>query len=287
MEECMKIKCSAVFLSFVTEENKSLREELFSKCFPTFEILKSRNTNLDLKMVSIDNASISSVIEKIKDSDVLDCSYLLDKNMFDTALFCAGLDASDHFNSDYILFSYDDFFIYNPDALYDTLQFMESSNSDCCRVTEYDVKDVGKFNSEITPKSVNPDSIRHSNSITGQKINHTYFGKFGKSEFYTTNWHYTSRPCVWRSSKLKEVMSNFSNLKVLQGFEGIMMQACQDAGVVFSTLDKGMMRTFPVNLSARTFSGFVKRVNESNHYILREEMERTLEKCRFLKKEER
>jgi hypothetical protein len=282
----MKNKCTAVFLSFVTEGNKGLRQKLFFDCFPTFESIKSENARIDLQLVAVDNVSIPEARERIEASNSVDVSYLLDKNMFDTALFCAGLDAAEIHKSDYVLFTYDDFFVFNPAALSDVVHFMEVSNADCCRVTEYDVRDSRRFNSEFTPKTVNPDAIRHSNTATGQKIDHKFFGKFGESEFYLTNWHYTSRPCVWRASKLKEVMSKSNDLKILQGFEGFMVSACQDSGVVFATLDKGMMRTFPVQLSARTSPDFAKRVDEVSHTVAREEMNQTLERCRITKGKE-
>jgi len=279
----MKNKCTAAFLSFVTEGNKSIREDLFLSCFDEFEKIKDQNVSLDLTTVVVDNFSIGSVREKIRSSKCVDAFYLLDKNMFDTALYCAGIESSEESESDYVLFLHDDDFIYNLQALSDTVAFMEASKADCCRVSEYDVENIKRFDSEFTPKSSNPDAIRHTNTATGQKITHSCFGRFGSSDFYLTNWHYTSRPCVWRSSKLKEVMSKSDNFKILQGFEGFMVKACQEAGVVFSTLDKGMMRTFPVHLSARTSSDFhSKKVDESSYCISQEDMREALARCKVL-----
>jgi len=279
----MKTKCIAVFLSFVTDGNRTLREDLFNECFPSFERIKLENKDLDLSLVAVDNMSVNSVRERTNKSNILDLFYLLDKNMFDTALFCAGLDAAEISGAEYALFTYDDFLVHRPSALSDVIQFMKSSGADCCRITDYDVSDSRRFNSDITPKSVNPDAIRHLNTATGQKVEHTFFGKFGQSEFYFTNWHYTSRPCVWKISKLREVMSKTDNLKVLQGFEGFMVKACQDSGVLFATLDKGMMRTFSVQLSARTSPDFVKRVDEANHVVHQTDMKETLVRCRSIR----
>lgn len=280
----MKNKCTVAFLSFVTEGNRHLREALFFDCFRSFEKIKSENADLELNLVSVDNSSISDVREIIKKSDHIDSRYLLDVNMFDTALFFSGLDAASFSNSDYVLFTYDDFFIYNPASLSDTIKFMDLSGADCCRVTEYDVKNTQKFNSEITPKNVNPDAIRHSNTVTGQRIDHTFSCRFGDSEFYLTNWHYTSRPCVWRASKLREIMSGFVDLKILQGFEKVMVRACHDSGTVFATLDKGMMRTYPVQLSARTSPEIVRKIDESDYTISLEDMKETINRCREITK---
>lgn len=276
----MKSKCTAAFLSFVTDGNKEIRENLFSSCFPTFEMIKEANK--DIQSVVIDNNSIGRVKDAIELSRFIDVRYMLDRNMFDTALFCAGLDASQICQSDYILFTYDDFFVYDPGALSSVIQFMDSSNVDCTRITDYSVKNSELYNSEITPKSKNPDAIRHTNIVTGKKIEHEFFGRVGNYDFFLTNWHYTSRPCVWRSSKLRDLVSSTKNLKILQGFEGFMSRACQESGVSFATLDKGMMRTFPVHLSARTSQDFVRKVDETSHTVSQETMNDALLRCRVI-----
>lgn len=277
----MRKKCTAAFLSFVTEGNKGIRKNLFDECFPEFEKIKEINTDLDVQLVAIDNDSIGAVKESIIRSSKIDIKYVLTKNMFDVALFYAGLEASKDFGSDYILFTYDDFFIYDHSSLQDIVEFMDERQLDCIRVTEYSVDNSAKFDTRFTSKSENPDAIRHTNTATGKPVQH--FLEMTKKErrFYRSNWHYTSRPCVWRSSTLRSILDSVENVKILQGFESFMVEECQKRGVKFATFDVGMMRTYPVSLSARTSPDFVKKVDEIRHTVNVIDMKEEINKARI------
>lgn len=268
----MRKKCTAAFLSFVTPENQDIRERLFNECFPRFEELKEKNPNLEINLAVVDNRSVESVREKIIKSQKIDVKYLLRKNMFDIALFFAGLDAAKDNESEFVLFTYDDFFIYDHEALTSAVEFASNSEIDCIRVTEYSVRNSRMYDTAFTPKTQNPDSIRHVNLSTGAPVVHTlekeHMGRF----YYTSNWHYTSRPCIWRTSSLRKILDSTDRVKILQGFEGFMAEECQKRKIRFGTLDTGMMKTYPINLSARTAPDFVKKFNESSHTILREEV---------------
>ena len=281
----MKNSCTVTFLSFVTDENRQIRETLFRSCFPSFESLKEKNSGLDVFAASVDNFSTEDVREEIKRSRLLDMTYLLDRNMFDIALFCAGIDAANFFNTEYVLFTYDDFFIYRPESLTDCIEFMNDSGVDCVRVTEYSVSNRSNFDSSVTSKSVNPDAVRHFNMATGEKIEHKSAGKYGNSDFFLTNWHYTSRPSLWRVSSIQKMLNGIHSFHVLQGFEGHMIKLCNESQIKFATLDSGMMRTFPVNLSARTSPGFVKTIDETSHRVESDTIWSEIKKCKTVKSE--
>ena len=99
---------------------------------------------------------------------------------------------------------------------------------------------------------INPDSIRHFNFVTNKRLN--WEGPFcaGNHDFYKNNWHYTSRPIIWRRDFFESVLTTQGNIsKILQGFEGWAQPAFEKAGLKTGVLDKGMVKTTPVARSAR------------------------------------
>jgi len=73
-----------------------------------------------------------------------------------------------------------------------------------------------------------------------------------KHTFYKNNWHYTSRPTVWRTDLLSKVLKSQGHTSAaLQGFEGWAGKAFQKESLTVGVLDKGMVKTTPVVNSAR------------------------------------
>ena len=101
-------------------------------------------------------------------------------------------------------------------AINDVIEFLEQHQDvSCVRLPSYDFKNKSKYDSDITPKSINPDSIRHYNSITGKSLIWEGPFQFGEHSFYKNNWHYTSRPCVWRRSFFEKVIEQNKKLKII------------------------------------------------------------------------
>jgi len=154
--------------------------------------------------------------------------------------------------AEYMCILYDDFIVYDP-ALKDVTEFLEKNqDTSCVRIPAYDFNDKRKYDADVTSKSTNPDAIRHYNSVTKKSL--VWEGPFsvGNHYFYKNNWHYTSRPCVWRTSFFETVLeTQGQSSKVLQGFEAWATTQFESFSIKTGVLDKGMIKTTPVSRSAR------------------------------------
>jgi hypothetical protein len=243
------VKVTVGWLSYITEKNFKYRFEDFSKSLNSLEIFKRK----DIEFISIDNSSIEAAVSKIKQSCVFDTFYHYQKNYFDVSLFYTTLWHAELSNSEYTCFMYDDFIAYD-DAFEDVIKFMDDNpHVSCTRIAYYDFQAKSKFDSKITPKYINPDSVRHYNTVTNQSLSWSDPINVGKHRFFINNWHYTSRPMIWRTSfLLKMLKSQEEKSKVLQGFEGWASKIAESQGLVTGVLDGGMVKTTHVENSART-----------------------------------
>src|SRR5438046_637297 len=104
------------------------------------------------------------------------------------------------------MYHYYDFIVYDNDFVNDSVEFMNTfPNVDCLRVSEYNFKNQAHYDSNKTSKRINPEAVAHRNMATGQGLK--WFGPYnvGTNIFYFNNWHYTSRPCIWRTDKFLEI----------------------------------------------------------------------------------
>lgn len=236
------------YLSYVTEKNKDLRLLDFYKSLESLTLLDKQISDV----VSIDNSSIFEVREALSNNKVFDFKFHYEKNFYDVALFYTTTWYAKLNCLDYICFLYDDFIVYD-DALCDSIDFLDSNKEvSCVRIPAYDFKNQELFDVKFTPKSVNPDSVRHYNSVTNQSL--TWQGPFSikNHNFYVNNWHYTSRPTIWRREYFEKILdSQGSTSRVLQGFEAWACKAFCKSNLVTGVLDKGMVITTPVKNSAR------------------------------------
>lgn len=242
------MKVTAGWLSYITEKNFSSRFEDFSKSLKSLELFSYK----DIEFVSIDNSSVESAISAIRQSNVFNKFYHYKKNYFDTALFYTTLWHAESNNSEYTCFMYDDFIAYD-DAFQDVIKFMDDNpHVSCTRITYYDFESKHKFDSDITPKHINPDSVRHYNTVTNQNLSWVGPINIEKHRFFINNWHYTSRPMIWRTSFLSKMLNaQQQDSRILQGFENWAAKVAQAQGLVTGVLDGGMLKTTPVKNSAR------------------------------------
>ena len=238
------------YLTYITDRNKSKRMSDFRSSLESLEKITSEN----VEFLCIDNKSIQEARLAINESGRFSKKYLFDRNHFDIALFYVTAWHSIESKTDYMCLMYDDFIVYD-DAFDDVIQFMdENRDVHCTRITEYDFSNKRKYNSDITSKNVNPDAIRHYNTSTGENLKWSDPIRVGSHTFYKNNWHYTSRPTVWRTEYFLEVLSNQGEIEsnVLQGFEKWAMNEFNKSNLVTGVLDIGMVRTTPVDRSARS-----------------------------------
>jgi len=236
------------YLSYVTEKNKSVRLPDLYKSLRSLSLLDKEISDI----ISIDNSSISEVREALNKNEVFDFKFHYEKNFYDVALFYTTMWYARLNRLDYICFLYDDFIVYD-DALQDSITFLDSNNEvSCVRIPAYDFSNQKYFDVNFTPKSINPDSVRHYNSVTTKEL--TWQGPFKvkNHNFYVNNWHYTSRPTIWRREYFEKILdSQGPTSKVLQGFESWACKAFFNSNLKTGVLDKGMVITTPVKNSAR------------------------------------
>ena len=262
------------YLTYITERNKDKRMLDFRSSLKSLEKITSEN----VEFLCIDNNSIQDARIEINASNRFSKKYLFDRNHFDIALFYVTAWHSIASKSDYMCLMYDDFIVYD-DAFDDVISFMdENKDVQCTRITEYDFNNKRKYDSDITSKNLNPDAIRHYNTSTGEKLVWSDPIRIGDHTFYKNNWHYTSRPTVWRTQYFLDVLSRQGDVEsnVLQGFEKWAMDEFSKNSLITGVLDLGMVRTTPVDRSARNleYSLVEEKLIKTSLKNLREDYER-------------
>lgn len=250
------------YLTFINDSNKHLRINDFRESLESLKLIQSKS----VEFVSIDNDSCEEVKDLLCD-DLFSCRYHYSKNFLDIALFYTTLWHAQQRNHDYMIFSYDDFIIYN-DAIDDSISFLEDNQDvHCVRITKYDFQNRHLFDSNITPKSSNPDSVRHYNTFTNEKLLWEGPIRFGDNTFYKNNWQYTSRPTLWRRSYFENIIARQGHQSfVLQEFESWAIKEFHKEKLKTGVLDFGMMHTTPIQKSVRTVdmstNKYIINVNE-------------------------
>lgn len=266
-------KLAIGYLTYVNHKNYAYRLEDFKFSLDSF--LKIQNKNCEF--LSVDNLSLDEVKGSFP-ANWLKFHY--SKNFFDIALFYTTVWYANKNKIPYVLFSYDDFIVENQEGLNDVITFMdENPDVHCTRVTAYDFENSFKYDSSKTPKQINPDAIRHFNDVTNEVLRWSEKISIGNSNFYKNNWHYTSRPCVWRTDVFLNALENsgLENIPILQGFEGWAKTYFNKIGLVTGVMDGGIMRTTDVRRSARTNELQLDR--EMNIRISREELRQAFKEC--------
>ena len=230
----------AGYLTYVTDENKPRRLENFEKSLKSLELLKGQPCDI----LSIDNNSAKDVKKILQQSDVFHDYIFLDNNLYDVPyLFLTYCYAKLHGYS-YMTYLYDDFIISSDNFMQDCLTFMESMPQvHCLRIPWYEFDNQQKFNARITPKAINPDAISHVNTATQKSI--TWSGPFrvGSNVFYVNDWHYTSRPTIWRTDIFGTLFDNLDSFPVMTAFEEYALNKLNKIPLVTGVLDGGAMRT--------------------------------------------
>lgn len=237
------------YLSYINDSNKHLRVDDFQKSIFSLKNITSKS----VEIISIDNNSCDFA-KKMLSSDIFAKKYHYDINFIDPSLFYTTMWHAEIKNHPYIGFMYDDFIVYD-DSFDECITFLENNpDVHCVRITSYDFNNQNKFNCDVTPKSVNPDSIRHYNVVSNEKLSWDGPISVGNKKFYKNNWHYTSRPTIWRRSYFENIINkqgDYSN--VLQEFESWATKEFFNHNLKTGVLDIGMMYTTSIYKSARTF----------------------------------
>lgn len=246
----MKKKILLSYLTYVNKENRGRRIHIFEETFKEFSKLKGSK---GLSLLSIDNNSDNDIVERLRDSEVFDYSIHLNQNMYDIAnLYFTSKVATD-LNYKYMMYCYDDFVFYDYDFAEDCIEFMEKNPTiQSIRMPWIEFDNLDYFNSQLTSKVINPDAVRHYNQPHFKKTSKRELGiwpleKVGKHKFSKGQWHYTSRPTLWRTSFFHSIFDHLGDsFPVMQNFEGHAMQYFyeKEESHLSSFIDGGVAKTF-------------------------------------------
>jgi len=277
----MSKKLLISYLSYVNDKNEDRRSKIFDESFDSLKKLFVKEKNSAF-FLSVDNNSNKKTIEKINQSSIFDYKLHLKENFIDVSLLYYTAKLAYERGIEYIFYTYDDFIFYDFEFVEDCVDFLESNREvHSIRMPIFDVDNINVYNSEITPKSINPDAIRHFNYFADRNSEDRRLKlegplKFGIHEFYKANWHYTSRPTFWRTEYFYKVFKEMKNINVMQNFEA-------DAGKYFyknkmnsSLINLGVCRTFKQSERMTQGGGsYFKTVSFEKKY-LKEYFDKTL-----------
>ena len=245
----MRPRVTFGYLTYVNEKNAAYRLEDFKQSIRSLPSLLLDGNEI----VHVDNASTEEVHRLCDASGCFKRSYRYATNYVDVALFYTALWRAKSVGSDYVGFLYDDSIVADRHAIPACVLFLdENPDVACLRVARYERANSHLYDTNHTSKVENPDSVRHFNSQTHATLTWSDPIKVGGQTFYKNNWHYTSRPCVWRVESFERMVDGLTSVPILQGFEKHCMERYEQHRMVTGVLDGGLVYTTTVKNSART-----------------------------------
>lgn len=254
-------KTSIVFLQWLTEDNYHRRIKLVEESLNSLNKLK----NYDVTIINNGGISVSSLP-----------TINLKKNYYDVAIHFCGYQLAKLKKQEYFIYTYDDFVFFDYDFLESCEKFLDQNQEvSCLRLPSYEFRNE-YFNANITPKSINPDAVRHEYGANNSNLK--FDGPFiiDKKEFYKTNWRPNSRPTMWRVSSFEDYISNLdlTRVPVMQPFELHLYNTSdslyKQQKFVSSFLNKGVCKTFDIKSSERVL--IEKKINWYDVYANVEEL---------------
>jgi len=180
----------------------------------------------------------------------------LGKNWYDIAGIFAAYKLALEYSYDYFIYSYDDFVWYDSHAIVDIQNYMDI-NEDvwCMRLPKYVYGDP-YYNVTHTPKTTNPESVRHDVGVGGIPHSHDPIPqRVGSHQFYKSNWRPISRPTFWRTSAYTKLLqgTDFSAVPVMQVYEGYVYSLADQFAKSYKCafINGGVCHTYPQDTSSR------------------------------------
>ncbi len=245
----MRPRITFGYLTYVNDRNSAYRLDDFKQSVAFLPSLRLAGNEI----IHVDNASIPEVRRLCDESNAFSKNYRYTTNFFDVALFYTTLWRAKSIGADYIGFLYDDSIVFDHDGILSCIDFLDANTDvDCLRVARYDISQKELFDTQYTPKADNPDSVRHFNSQTGASLVWSDPIHVGFRTFYKNNWHYSSRPCIWRVESFDKIVKGLTLVPILQGFEKHSMERYEQHKMVTAVMNGGLVYTTNVKNSART-----------------------------------
>lgn len=269
------------WLSYLTEENRSQRIDNYVASMQSLATFPK-----NVSIVIVDNSNIDEPL-RLRDKHLKDVPIFLARNEFcDVAAhyvgselaFAGGTPCEDKNDPlKYFAFSYDDFVFYDTGFFDGAMRFMDKHNDVACmRLTEYDVMKKSWYDTAHTPKTVNPEAVRHNNTPGEALVKHVGPFEHGGRLYYTSTWRPTSRPAMWHVGDFMKRIGTPDPCPTLQQFEQHMYERCDKERPWMSAfIDKGVCRTFPQETSLRIKAGLgiTKESPRVNVSMLRESIQ--------------
>jgi len=246
-------------LGYLTGQNYESRKDNVIKSLTSLKPFLDGN---EIELIFIDNCednnshlNIKSLVNELfpdKHPSILS----LHNQWYDIAAHYVAYLVAKRKGVDYFIYTYDDFVYYDTSFIQDSIDFMNDHISVACiRLTEYDISTRWYYDSAITPKTENAESVSHNNANSG-RVEHVGPFKHGDNIFYESNWHPTSRPAMWRTSAFESIIGMPEKSNVLQQFEKYMYDRSDEKTDWCSGfIDCGVCNTFPQDTSVRIASG--------------------------------
>ena len=231
------------YLCYLNDSNQHRRINNFEKSVTSLSLLQEQPCDV----IAVMNDCNMRAHEMIAAQTGIDEIVTFKENMWDICVIYVCAKLAKQRGYEYCCYTYDDFVIFDKDFVGASLSFMKNNDDvGCLRIPYYEYNKMHIFDSEITPKSINPDAVRHYSNNHVQKAPLFWEGPFaeGNQVFYKNNWHYTSRPCIWKTEVLLSFFENVDEVPVTQPFEKYAAIKFHETKLKTGVLDKGAMYTF-------------------------------------------
>lgn len=265
----MKNKTLICYLCYVTNENKSRRMKNFKKSLDSLKHLDKKNCQI----IALNNNCCNEAVDLIKSNRYIDEVITFENNFWDVSVIFSAAYLANKKEFKYSCYMYDDFVVYDNNFLKPCMEFL-NANEDvgCVRITKYEYDKMNSYDSNIVPKSVNPESVRHYSNNHVKSAPLTWEGPYNiyNRKFYKNNWHYSSRPALWRNDILYSFFDHLEDIPVMQPFEKFAAIKFFNTGLKTGVLDIGSVHTFLESERTTVSGGMGYNVNISKSLIKKE-----------------
>jgi hypothetical protein len=229
----------------LTEENRDKRLEIWEKSYQSLKFIKNAH------IIVVDNALPTRSLTNTQYE-----YFNANNKWFDVVAHYVALQRAKSLRHKYFAYMYDDFIVYDGSFVEDAVAYMDkNSDVSCIRIAEYNASDVKRYDSLITPKCINPESVSHV-GVRGQNVIHRNKQIVGNHTFYKSNFRPISRPTLWRTSDFERIIGYPNPCQVMQSFEKHMYDCVdKDLTYVSGFIDGGVCHTFPQETSTRIKAG--------------------------------
>jgi hypothetical protein len=238
----MKNHIAISYLCYINEKNFERRHKNFNKSLESMSFLSEQK---NCTVYAIDNDCTEKVINRIQNQKGIDSFIKMHNNFFDICAVYSSAKIAKIKNFKYCCYMFDDFVVYNNNFVDDCIDFLnQNEDVGCIRIPAYSFDNMNKYDSNKTPKSLNPDAVRHYSNNHVEKKPLEWEGPFDykSNRFYKNNWHYSSRPAIWRTGLLYSFFEE--QIPVMQKFELLAAKKFYKSELKTGVLDGGAMYTF-------------------------------------------